>query len=108
MMIASGWSLESTTSFARKLARKSVSPCFRIPAMCAHALAAVTHQPIDVILALAHIEGSGKLHVAAGVVVDRGHVPPLRKVRSLFGLVLRVDTENHRQVVVGAGQFFKG
>ena len=56
---------------------------FRVPVKGANALAAVAHQPIHVIAALAQIHHAAQVGVAFGVVVDLRHMDVLHEIAGL-------------------------
>ena len=66
-----------------------------IPIEGADPLAAVAHQPIDMVFPFTHIEGTGEDGISAGVGIDHGDVPTLREIDRVVGLLIGRHAEDH-------------
>ena len=80
---------------------------FGIPIGRADALGPVPHQPIDVILAFADIEGALQIGVALGVFFNGRHADMLREVNRLVGMVLGRDAKQDVEQIFRADQLFQ-
>ena len=81
---------------------------FDVPIEGADALAAVAHQPIDVVLAFAHIERTLESRRCPCVRVDRGYGHSAGRSRpASSGCLIGSDAEDHGEQVVAAGQFLQ-